>query len=185
MTSRNPCRTASFSRLFTRGLCRSIPKRNGCQGGRFNSLPRRILDLKQQGFQIERTLCKDAIPEALGYTYDNLWYHVKGNLDASEKVVVKLPGFRGNGGVVISESGLYKLVMRSDKPEAKVFQNWVTKEVLPAIRKDGGYIKGEEKLKTGEMADDEFSTDLMTLPTSLRPSTSASARNATKVSSRF
>lgn len=36
---------------------------------------------------------------------------------------------------VISESGLYKLVMRSDKPEARRFQDWVTKEVLPAIRK--------------------------------------------------
>lgn len=33
---------------------------------------------------------------------------------------------------LISESGLYKLVMRSDKPEAKAFQDWVTREVLPA-----------------------------------------------------
>lgn len=39
---------------------------------------------------------------------------------------------------LISESGLYKLVMRSDKPEAKSFQDWVTKVVLPAIRQDGG-----------------------------------------------
>lgn len=39
----------------------------------------------------------------------------------------------------ISESGLYKLIMRSDKPEAKAFQDWVTKEVLPSIRKHGGY----------------------------------------------
>lgn len=37
---------------------------------------------------------------------------------------------------LISESGLYKLIMRSDKPEAKAFQDWVTKVVLPAIRKD-------------------------------------------------
>ncbi len=36
----------------------------------------------------------------------------------------------------ISESGLYKLVMRSDKPEARGFQDWVTKTVLPAISKD-------------------------------------------------
>ncbi|MBN7776888.1 hypothetical protein JYP49_06450 [Nitratireductor aquimarinus] len=41
---------------------------------------------------------------------------------------------------LLSESGLYKLVMRSDKPEAKVFQDWVTREVLPAIRKDGAYV---------------------------------------------
>jgi prophage antirepressor-like protein len=39
----------------------------------------------------------------------------------------------------ISESGLYKLIMRSDKPEARKFQDWVTREVLPSIRKTGGY----------------------------------------------
>lgn len=47
---------------------------------------------------------------------------------------------------LISESGLYKLIMRSDKPQAKPFQDWVTKVVLPAIRKDGGYIGGEENV---------------------------------------
>ncbi len=40
--------------------------------------------------------------------------------------------------------------MQSDKPEAKPFQNWVTKVVPPAIRKDGGYIQGEKKVVTGE-----------------------------------
>lgn len=38
---------------------------------------------------------------------------------------------------IVSESGLYALVMRSDKPQAKAFQSWVTGTVLPAIRKDG------------------------------------------------
>jgi len=37
--------------------------------------------------------------------------------------------------VLVSESGLYRLVMRSDKPEAVQFQTWVVQEVLPAIRK--------------------------------------------------
>lgn len=41
---------------------------------------------------------------------------------------------------IVSEPGLYKLIMRSRKPEAKEFQRWVTHEVLPAIRKTGGYI---------------------------------------------
>lgn len=53
---------------------------------------------------------------------------------------------------IISESGLYKLIMRSDKPEAREFQDWVTREALPAIRKDGMYVAGEEKMKTGEMS---------------------------------
>ena len=43
---------------------------------------------------------------------------------------------------LISESCLYKLVMRSDKPQAKALQDWVTKVVLPAIRKDGDYLSG-------------------------------------------
>lgn len=45
---------------------------------------------------------------------------------------------------IISEPGLYRLVMRSRKPEAKEFQRWVTHEVLPAIRKTGGYIPTSE-----------------------------------------
>ena len=73
-------------------------------------------------------------------------------LDDSEKAKFNL-GLRGSAPTIISESGLYKLVMRSDKPEAKCFQDWVTKVVLPAIRKDGGYIMGEEKVVTGEMSE--------------------------------
>lgn len=41
---------------------------------------------------------------------------------------------------IISESGFYRLVMKSRKPEAREFQRWVTHEVLPTIRKTGGYI---------------------------------------------
>lgn len=45
---------------------------------------------------------------------------------------------------IISEPGLYRLVMRSRKPEAKEFQRWVTHEVLPQIRRTGGYIPTSE-----------------------------------------
>lgn len=41
--------------------------------------------------------------------------------------------------VAVSESGFYKLVLRSDKPEALAFQKWVTRELLPAVRRTGGY----------------------------------------------
>ena len=44
------------------------------------------------------------------------------------------------GGWLINESGVYSLVLRSNMPEAKAFKRWVTHEVLPAIRRDGGYI---------------------------------------------
>jgi prophage antirepressor-like protein len=50
----------------------------------------------------------------------------------------------GRAPLIISEPGLYKLIMRSRKPEAKEFQRWVTHEVLPQIRKTGGYIPTSE-----------------------------------------
>ncbi|WLH67234.1 BRO family protein [Pseudomonas sp. FP2309] len=66
-------------------------------------------------------------------------------------------GQRGlTSALVVSESGLYKLIMRSDKPEARAFQDWVTRVVLPAIRKDGAYVLGEEKVVTGELSEDEL-----------------------------
>lgn len=56
--------------------------------------------------------------------------------------VATLPNWEGKGAapLLVSEPGFYRLVMRSRKPEAKAFQRWVTHEVLPAIRKTGGYI---------------------------------------------
>lgn len=41
---------------------------------------------------------------------------------------------------VVSEPGLYSLILRSRKPEAKAFKRWVTHEVIPSIRKTGGYL---------------------------------------------
>lgn len=57
--------------------------------------------------------------------------------------------FPNRGANCVSESGLYKLVMRSDSPAARPFQDWVTRTVLPAIRKDGAYVHGEEKVASG------------------------------------
>lgn len=62
-------------------------------------------------------------------------------LDDDEKGVhsVDTPGGRQQM-TTVTEPGFYKLVMRSRKPEAKAFQRWVTHEVLPALRRDGGYM---------------------------------------------
>lgn len=46
---------------------------------------------------------------------------------------------------IINESGLYSVILRSDKPQAKPFRRWVTHEVLPAIRKTGSYTDTENK----------------------------------------
>jgi prophage antirepressor-like protein len=80
------------------------------------------------------------------------------HLHQSERITAHLGrGNRGNPNVlVITESGLYKLIMRSDKPEARQFQDWVTQEVLPSLRKHGAYVVGQEKVATGEMAEEEL-----------------------------
>ncbi|QGA57015.1 BRO family protein [Brucella sp. 2280] len=64
--------------------------------------------------------------------------------------------------LTIDESGLYKLILKSRKPEAKKFQNWVTQVVLPAIRKDGLYVRGEEKVSAGEMDLEELTLITLT-----------------------
>lgn len=69
------------------------------------------------------------------------------NLDDDEVSNISNSEVAQNGGRaarIISEPGLYKLIMRSRKPEAKAFQRWVTHEVLPAIRKTGGYIAAKQ-----------------------------------------
>jgi anti-repressor protein len=49
-------------------------------------------------------------------------------------------GLPGRAPVLINESGLYSLILKSRKPEAKAFKKWVTSEVLPSIRKTGMYL---------------------------------------------
>ena len=57
------------------------------------------------------------------------------------------------GGWLINESGLYSLILSSKLPSARNFKRWITHEVIPAIRKTGGYIAGEKA-----MTDDELLT---------------------------
>ena len=52
---------------------------------------------------------------------------------------------------IINESGLYSLILSSKLPQAKEFKRWVTTEVLPSIRKNGGYIKNQEKMSNEEI----------------------------------
>ena len=62
-------------------------------------------------------------------------------LDDDEKNTIVLNEGIGNPEKsIINESGLYSLVLSSRKPEAKKFKKWVTSEVLPSIRKTGGYV---------------------------------------------
>ena len=62
------------------------------------------------------------------------------SLEEDEKGKCIIPTLGGNQSMLtVSESGLYALIFKSRKPEAKAFRRWVTSEVLPAIRKTGKY----------------------------------------------
>lgn len=76
------------------------------------------------------------------------------NTTSSPLLVASL--FRGNVGRVtlISESGLYKLILRANaSPAATAFQNWVTRDVLPTIRKSDAYVAGQETLAPAQQAE--------------------------------
>lgn len=91
------------------------------------------------------------IAAILGYknTRDALLKHV----DIEDKIsdVAIYDGSQNRNMIVINESGLYSLIMSSKLPNAKKFKRWVTSEVLPSIRKNGGYISGQENLSDNEL----------------------------------
>lgn len=72
---------------------------------------------------------------------------VAARLDSDEVTKFDLGGLSGESNI-INESGLYNVIIRSDKPEARKFKRWVTHEVLPSIRKTGMYTTADaaEKL---------------------------------------
>ena len=79
------------------------------------------------------------VAEALGYSDHRK--ALKAHVDDEDKGRGVSPSPGGNQQVVIiNESGLYSLVLSSKLPQAKTFKRWVTSEVLPQIRKTGGYI---------------------------------------------
>lgn len=90
------------------------------------------------------------VAQALGYSQTSkaVREHVKDNHKGMS--VLDTPGGKQET-TIIDEAGVYSLVMRSKLPKAEQFQEWVTSEVLPAIRKTGGYINGSES-----MSDDEI-----------------------------
>lgn len=91
------------------------------------------------------------VADILGYTNprDALAKHVD---DEDKNTVAICDGTPGNPNTtVINESGLYSLVLSSKLPTAKKFKRWVTSEVLPAIRKHGGYVAGQEHMSDEEL----------------------------------
>lgn len=90
------------------------------------------------------------VAEALGYS--NSRDAIRKHVDDEDRGVAKCDTPGGMQDLaVINESGLYSLIMSSKLPEAKAFKRWVTSEVLPSIRKHGGYIAGQENMDDLEL----------------------------------
>lgn len=95
-----------------------------------------------------RTVLKDGEPwfvlkdvcDALGLSNPTI---VASRLDTDEVTKFDLGGLSGESNI-INESGLYNVILRSDKPEAKEFKRWITHEVIPSIRKHGAYLTPEK-----------------------------------------
>ena len=85
------------------------------------------------------------VAESLGYT--NPRKAILDHVDIEDRGVTKCDTLGGKQDMtIINESGLYSLVISSKLPSAKRFKHWVTSEVIPSIRKNGGYIANQENL---------------------------------------
>ena len=103
-----------------------------------------------------RTITKDSktyfagsdVAKALGYAIPHkaVQTHCKGVLKWN------IPTNSGNQDILfITEGDIYRLIMKSKLPKAEEFERWVMEEVLPSIRKNGGYIAGQETLSDEEL----------------------------------
>lgn len=112
----------------------------------YNSSPVRTVEINREPWFVLKDVC-DILE--LGSPHK-----VVERLDEDEKGRNQIPTPGGKQEMtVISESGLYNVILRSDKPEAKPFRKWVTSEVLPTIRKTGSYntAKPSKALEIKEM----------------------------------
>lgn len=96
----------------------------------------RIVDMNGEPWMVGKDVAL-----ALGYAKPR--NAIAAHVDAEDKKDAPIQGDLGGTQemTIINESGLYSLVLSSKLPGAKRFRRWVTGEVLPSIRKDGGYIK--------------------------------------------
>lgn len=110
-----------------------------------------IMIFNNPEFGSVRTVCIDGEPWLVGKDvaailgYSNPRKALIDHVDADDKGVTKCDTLGGAQNLtVINESGFYSLVLSSKMPNAKKFKRWVTAEVLPTIRKTGGYVANED-----------------------------------------
>lgn len=115
-----------------------------------------IMTFKNEMFGEVRTMCDEKgepwfvgkdVAEVLGYkdTSRAIYDHVDDE-DKTSLVIQQSGSAYKAKTALINESGLYSLIMASKLPQAKEFKRWVTSEVLPQIRKTGGYIPVKDRL---------------------------------------
>ena len=87
------------------------------------------------------------VTEVLGYVNSRkaLLDHVDDE-DKYDGVTIRDSIGREQNPVMINESGLYSLILSSKMPNAKRFKHWVASEVIPSVRKNGGYIANQENM---------------------------------------
>lgn len=90
------------------------------------------------------------VADILGYS--NTPKAIRDHVDDEDKLTERIVLSGQNREMyIINESGLYSLILSSKMPKAKEFKRWVTSEVIPAIRKTGGYIAGSENMTDAEI----------------------------------
>lgn len=90
------------------------------------------------------------VATALGYV--DAFGAIKKHVDEEDKLVCQIDSAgQKRDTTLINESGLYSLTMNSKLESAKKFKRWVTSEVLPSIRKNGGYLAGQDQLTPEEL----------------------------------
>ncbi|WP_086620028.1 BRO-N domain-containing protein [Erythrobacter tepidarius] len=95
--------------------------------------PFRIIDINGEPWFVLADVCRELEIANVGDAASRLDDDEKDNIGITDAIG------RQRKTVIINESGLYSLILTSRKAEAKRFKKWVTKEVLPSIRKTGGY----------------------------------------------
>lgn len=113
---------------------------------------------KKQEFGSIRTVVKNGEPwfcskdVAIALGYSNPHKAIRDHVDDEDKGVNETFTPGGKQVIaVINESGLYSLILSSKLPSAKAFKRWITHEVIPSIRKTGGYIEGQEHMSDADL----------------------------------
>lgn len=151
---------SSYLKRLGRKLEENLTFIGGEENGKNQTTSNNIMVFNNEEFGNVRTTLIDGevwfvgkdVAEALGYS--NTRTALQAHVDGEDKTSVL---FQDSGSnyksktTLINESGLYGLILCSKLTSAKRFKHWVTNEVLPSIRNNGGYIAGQESMGDEEL----------------------------------